>query len=409
MAMDIVVHNKSSAYSGVITQFVNLARETPEFHRAHDNPHEYLAATGGMGDITIARFPRDLVAEARAQDDKFAHIAPDVRKEVLVEWLKAKHLSEHDALDLVDNLDEDAEGLDPAIIESLFDEDLGALRSAAFDLLEIQEMVRDPATVFLSRVSGLENQYETARRLGFQDLLYIEQFPMALVHAGYRRSGDVTSLPDSEVQLHDPDPRTGNYRVYAETFTTEAILFLLDRDRVAGWSADWTGETWDEGPLNMGFQAGCRGAMHAVQARECEEDAAVRRNNPNGHAVFTLVHSLSHAAIQAASTRSGFAANSLKEHMNIAGLAFAVTVNKNYPQSLGGLDALFQRGLDDFFRQMELGTRDCIQDPQCLHSTEAACYACLHLSEISCSSYNSHVDRRHLHGPPSGERAGFWQ
>lgn len=408
MPADIVVHNKGSAYSGVTAQFVNLAREGHDFRQAHDRPHEFLARAGGLGDVAIARFSSELIGQVRTRAKRYAHVDAVTRREVLVDWAEGQNLSRKDAELLVDNLDSEVEGIDPLVIEALFDQDLGALRGASFDLLEIQEMIRDPATAFLSRTTPLASEFETARRLGFRDILYIERFPLALVHAGYRRSGDINQIRNAEVRLHEPDPQTGAYRVYAETFTTEAMLFLVDPTRVATWAQRWTGRPWTRTDLEPGFQAGCRAGMHASRMRDCEETPGVRTTDPHGHAVFTLLHSMSHASVQAASTRSGFAANSLKEHLNTAGLAFAVTINKNYPQSLGGLDALFNRGLDTFLDQIELGTEDCIQDPQCLHGTEGACYACIHLSETSCPAFNSHLDRRYLHGDPRTGKEGFW-
>lgn len=410
--VDYVVHNKSSAYSGVIKQFVNLAEETPDFYDAHTRPHEFLARAGGLGDVRIARFPSNILEATRekAAEYEALDMDPETRRTVLVDWVAGTHrLDTADAADLVDNLDEDPGGLDPRVIEDLFDDDLNAMRTAAFDLLEVQEMLKSPATAFLSREDHLETEYETAQRLGFRDVLYIERFPMALVHAGYRRSSDITAVRDAEVRLHEPHRDTGNYTVYAETFTTEALLFLLDPERVAAWSEAWNGTPWPRDDLENHFQAGCRAGMHASSLRDCEEQPGVREDHPHGHAVYTLLHSMSHAALQAASTRSGFAANSLKEHLNMGGLAFAITVNKNYPQSLGGLDALFNRGLDSLFERMEIDTLDCLQDPQCLLGTEGACYACLHLSETSCSAYNSHLDRRFLHGSPATGKTGYWE
>ncbi|GEM_PF-7088160 len=407
--MAIVVHNKSSAYSGVIAQFVNLTHQTSEFHEISTNPQQHLARVGGLGDVTVARFPRSMIEEIRAKAVKWSHVSDAIlRNDILIDHIESKyHLDKADATRLVQNLDDRTEGLDPHIIEALFDGDLAAMRGTAFDFLELKEMQSGSSVKYLSKREDLVDQFQTARRLGFLDVLQVDRFPMALVHAGYRRAPDMDALRSARVRLHEPDRETGRYTVYAETFSTEALVFVVDPERVATWlDRNWPTRQWNS-DLRHGFQAGCRARKHANGLGDCDRDRRQRELNPVGHNTFTLLHSLSHAGVQAASARSGFAANSLKEHINVGALAFAITVNKNYQQSLGGLDALFDKGLSEFFERMELGTMDCIQDPVCMHATEAACYACIHLSETSCAHYNSHLDRRYLHGDGIKHK-GFW-
>ncbi len=409
--MAIVVHNKGSAYSGVTAQFVNLTQETSEFHEISTDPHQHLARIGGLGDVTVARFPRAMIDEIRAKAAKWSHVPdPELRNDILVDHVESKyHLDKADATRLVENLDSDTEGMDPQVIESLFDGDLTAMRAAAFDFLELREMQSASSVQYLSKQAHLANEHATAQRLGILDVLHIEQFPMALVHAGYRRAGDMDALRTARVRLHEPDRETGRYTVYAETFNTEALLFIVDPAKIAAWlDVNWPKLPWHEN-LRRGFQAGCRSRKHVNGLADCDRDRKRQMPlNPQGHHTFMLLHSLSHAAVQAASSRSGFAANSLKEHINVGALTFAITVNKNYQQSLGGLDALFDNGLAALFERMEIGTMDCIQDPVCMHGTEAACYACLHLSETSCPHFNSHLDRRYLHGD-GRSYSGFWQ
>jgi hypothetical protein len=50
----------------------------------------------------------------------------------------------------------------------------------------------------------------------------------------------------------------------------------------------------------------------------------------------------------------------------------------------------------------------CLNDPSCIEGKKA-CFACLHLAEVSCEHFNRELGRDVLIGSPSGApKYGFW-
>jgi ATP-dependent helicase YprA (DUF1998 family) len=117
-----------------------------------------------------------------------------------------------------------------------------------------------------------------------------------------------------------------------------------------------------------------------------------------GSEVLTLVHSLSHRFIRHAAVHAGVDRNSLSEFLVPLHLGFFVFAAARGGFVLGGLQALFEKELDQLLETVVYSEHRCALDPGCNRSG-AACIACLHLGEPSCRWFNRFLARGTLHGP----------
>jgi len=131
------------------------------------------------------------------------------------------------------------------------------------------------------------------------------------------------------------------------------------------------------------------------------------------HPVFVWWHSLSHRIITALSIDSGYSSAAIRESVytmkdprtgDVSGGVLFYTTQTGTDGSLGGLISLvpeFETVLSAAMRNLDV----CSNDPLCSEMSVktrgingAACYACLLLSETSCSNRNMFLDRNLLRG-----------
>ena len=127
------------------------------------------------------------------------------------------------------------------------------------------------------------------------------------------------------------------------------------------------------------------------------------------HPVFVWWHSLAHRLISAISLHSGYSSASIreivyinKESENVKGGILLYTSQPGGDGSLGGMSSkvsTFERIVEQAISDLEF----CSNDPLCyeqnvkkIGDSGAACYACLHMSETSCSYFNRFLDRKIL-------------
>jgi hypothetical protein len=128
------------------------------------------------------------------------------------------------------------------------------------------------------------------------------------------------------------------------------------------------------------------------------------------HPVFVWWHSLAHRLISAISLHSGYSSASIREVVytevepsgNVKGGILLYTSQPGGDGSLGGMVSKvpkFERVVEQALADLEF----CSNDPLCYEQnvtdvgdSGSACYACLHMSETSCSYFNRFLDRRIL-------------
>lgn len=126
------------------------------------------------------------------------------------------------------------------------------------------------------------------------------------------------------------------------------------------------------------------------------------------HPVFVWWHTLSHAIINMLSVDSGYSSASIRERIyfqcdpdgtNAKGGILLYTSQPSGDGSMGGLITL-ANDFKTILGRVRSRLQNCSNDPLCTLQTisqsrtnGAACYACLLLSETSCESGNSFLDR----------------
>lgn len=127
------------------------------------------------------------------------------------------------------------------------------------------------------------------------------------------------------------------------------------------------------------------------------------------HPVFVWWHSLAHRIISAISLHSGYSPASIREMVYAdtssetpRGGVLLYTSQPGGDGSLGGLVSKvpkFERVIEQALTDLESCSNDPLcyeQDVEDIGSSGAACYACLYLSETSCSYFNRFLDRKIL-------------
>ncbi len=182
----------------------------------------------------------------------------------------------------------------------------------------------------------------------------------------------------------------------------EAILFILEKDRIDKWCID-------ENIIK-------RADIIKNNALSSQRKF-IRRKSENITPQFLLIHTLSHLIIKELEYVCGYPAASLQERLYISNnmLGFMIMAIEGTEGSLGGLVSQCD-DLDNLNRIVNSAverSKDCSSDPICENSEGqgvenlnlAACYSCSLLPDISCEEFNCFLDRRIL----IDEQFGFFK
>jgi hypothetical protein len=249
----------------------------------------------------------------------------------------------------------------------------------------------DDLEVATEATSALGLRYRSTYRVaceraGLEAVELIDTFPVLTGNFGYTRGG---STP-GDSRLVPYRDRTGRYAVYAELGVTEALFIRLRPSTVAAWLTRHGAimDTWtDETTARMALVNACR----------VPEPGAAADPSP-GSLLLTLVHSYAHRLIRLLAVHAGIDREALSELLVPAHQGFFVYAAARGEFVLGGLQAVFETGLDELLMEFVDADSRCPLDPGCLRHG-GACMACLHIGEPSCRYFNGFLDRRVLDGP----------
>src|SRR6185312_12007129 len=196
----------------------------------------------------------------------------------------------------------------------------------------------------------------------------------------------------------------GKHPILAREGEHEGLLLTLDLPRVVRWLALNGVDISQEQPARAAILA----ALEDVN-RYYDNiwELPVRR------LVFGLVHSLSHAAMRAASYFAGIDRTSISEYLFLPLLGTVVYSNAT-TFSLGGMEALARDHLSSFLVKLRSEAVSCLYDPDCL-DRKSACHGCIHSPDISCRVFNHGLARSFLLGgraPWASDAArviGYWE
>lgn len=413
------VHTASSAYSGHGRTLVNVPRE--DFARMAQTPG-FLVATlarwlgecsedeartltsGGGEEIPQAVLDSIRVMEATGQ-------------QALVEQAQAlrRQYVQVDVEDLRGRVEKGL-GFDPLGDDGrgrLLAEQVGVYeRVLALPKLTLETLHQNAANA--GRASRYENYAPTLRGAGFDPdrCMLVNEFPVTYLAIGYTRGG----FGAREADLVAYKGRAGRGQqltnlLYASPTETEALVFALDRERVARWlvanGAATHGELDDAGGPHRWFAS-----------RLEPEDGHLPRWDPDEHVdpgepeygarvLFGLLHSTAHQVLRALAVDSGYSETGLSEYLFPYELSFAVHPNAGSEFTIGGFRTVLEQNLDEIVdRAVDNAT--CIYDPNCMVANRGADHGCLQLPETACQSWNRFISRWDLFGSPDGLVTGYW-
>jgi hypothetical protein len=212
----------------------------------------------------------------------------------------------------------------------------------------------------------------------------VGNFPILSGHFGFTRG---PSKP-GESHLSAFRENRGDYVVYGDISDTEALFVGLAPERVASWLTR-NGHLLDDFSDDRSARIAILRAASQLNADE---------NSPVLEAMVELVHSYAHRLIRLTAVHAGIERNSLSELLVPAHLGFFLYAASRGDFVLGGLQAVFESGLDRLLHEFVYAEHRCALDPGC-NRGGGACVACLHLGEPSCRLFNRKLNRAVLSGP----------
>ena len=126
---------------------------------------------------------------------------------------------------------------------------------------------------------------------------------------------------------------------------------------------------------------------------------------------YTILHTLSHVAIQSISKYSGIDKDSLTEMVFPNLCSILIYASTNQAIVLGAITNMFDKQIDDLLQSIYNDTKICSFDPICMDTTNGSCLACTYLSEVACEHFNKDLSRKYLYGYHNKNEniKGFWE
>ena len=247
---------------------------------------------------------------------------------------------------------------------------------------------------------------EKLSELGVRDIRVVYDLPMISAAYGYtRRSFEPTYQELAETNL-PTEIRTfgaidafaaqrlgrfdaqGTVPVLAREGRHQGLFLSLHPDRVLAW-LDQNGV-----PVPASDEPPAARILRALEPVDRYYDTIWKLKARRF--VFGLLHSLSHAAMRAATRYAGLERTSLSEHLFLP-LLGTVIYDNAIDFQLGGLEALARNNLGSFLEALAGDAMACLYDTECIDH-RGACHGCLHSPEISCRVFNHGLSRAFLIG-----------
>lgn len=294
------------------------------------------------------------------------------------------------------------------------------LTPLAEEILEYDELVNAKVTLSLEEAEndaeivndGITPEYrKIATESGFSNVQLCSGVPIVTCAYGYtrrERSGEGVKLRGFPREMEKRN-------VYAARLETEGVLFEFDRKKVIEWllSNDMIQQI-DAPSLDNEYDTKLwfMDRIHKELVTSFNPIDDTSKNGQITKAVYTLIHSASHALISEASEICGLDKSSLSEYIlpNIPAVFIYCSNSQGF--SMGALYSAFQTHFDKWIRHAKDNSKKCIFDPICINH-DKACAGCLFLNEVSCQHFNKDLDRSYLCGhydvQARKKTNGYWE
>jgi hypothetical protein len=327
---------------------------------------EWLNITGkDREEVFLSQFPND---SALRRNMEKAMSDPDQKKLLIQEDMDA-------------NPDR-YQGVGDALVEALNSEPSAIIKDHLSEFAGALRLSEDSS---MAQLAGQRQWIKTQYGL---EVRYIPDLKLKRLLYGYVVG--TNDVAQAKLQLFSGPPPS-RY-VLGNSLSTEALLFLLDPDRVASWLSHLYGAQISTQELKQ---------ILLIAPSPPETD-------PRYAAVQVLLHTISHLLMRNSEIYSGVGRDALAEQIFTPRLAFMIYSQDG--SELGALRTTFESGFN--FINWLLAAREladkCPHGDVCLERG-GACHACLYVAERCCTSlWNEQLDRRYL--IPQGHTGeGFWE
>jgi hypothetical protein len=199
--------------------------------------------------------------------------------------------------------------------------------------------------------------------------------------------------------------------VYGAKLDTEGILFEISQRKIIEWlyanqliREEQLPDLDDDVSVKKWFAEYVH--SDAISMFGQTDDGEIITKN-----VFAMLHSMSHAMMNATGELSGLSSNSLAEIILVETASIFIYAQTSQGIPLGALSGMAESNYAYFLKKVFDESRSCVFDPICTERDDTACSACLIIPEISCNYFNAELGRKYLYSidgvnTPS---IGFWE
>lgn len=200
--------------------------------------------------------------------------------------------------------------------------------------------------------------------------------------------------------------------VYGSRLQTEGILFEIDRRRIVEWMLKNDIITDAEAPDLDDDIVLKKWFSENINADAITTFGGVEEGEKITKAVFSLLHSMSHAFMKTAGEISGLSDTSLTEIIIPETTSIFIYAQTSQGLTLGAISGMFESNYYTFLKKALNDNRNCFYDPICTDRDDTACSACMLLPETTCAYFNADLGRKYLYSLKSENghaMTGFWE
>ena len=199
--------------------------------------------------------------------------------------------------------------------------------------------------------------------------------------------------------------------VYGVKLDTEGILFEISQRKIVEWlyenniiSEEQSPDLDDDVSVKKWFAQYVHSDVISMFG-EIDDSEKITKN------VFALLHSMSHAFMNAAGELSGLSSNSLTEIILVETASIFIYAQTSQGIPLGALSGMAESNYAFFLKKAFDEAKNCVFDPICTERDDTACSACLIIPEISCNHFNAELGRKYLYSIDGVDNptVGFWE
>ena len=265
-------------------------------------------------------------------------------------------------------------------------------------------------------IDSAEDVLEMNRKLGIQNMQVSCDIQIINCTYGYsRRASDPKRSNNSNCRLklnaYDKTKDGTANLVYGAKLDTEGILFEISQRKIIEWlyankiiKEEQLPDLDDSISIKKWFAEYVHSDVISMFG-EIDESEKITKN------VFALLHSISHAFMNAAGELSGLSSNSLTEIVIVETASIFIYAQTSQGIPLGALSGMAETNYLYFLKKAFDEAKNCVFDPICTERDHTACSACLIIPEISCNHFNAELGRKYIYSIDDADEStvGFWE